>query len=272
MQYSVLILTKNEQVNIGGCLDSLDSDDIWILDSMSEDGTIDIAKAHGVNIVERKFDNYKNQRNYGLSLPFKNNWILMLDADERLPTTLADELPNFLADLDENVGMVSVLRRDYLFGKWLKGASGYPSYFPRLFKKGAVVVEREINEQYRSGSYKSILTKRFYIEHYPFNKGVYEWLEKHNNYSSMETNVLYTNKSLSLVPHFDYFTFRSMMKRIIYRLPGRPILVFLILYFFRGGFLAGKSGLLFCSLRLSYEIQISAKLAEKKYLKKEEGP
>src|SRR5262245_59816290 len=94
MGVSVLILTLDEEVNLAGCLDSVAwSDDVVVLDSFSRDGTVDIARARGVRLFQRQFDNYANQRNYGLrDITYKHEWVLMLDADERVPPELREEI------------------------------------------------------------------------------------------------------------------------------------------------------------------------------------
>src|SRR5579883_959262 len=91
---SVLILTKNEESDLPGCLESVSwSDDVFVFDSLSTDRTEEIARKHGVNFVQRKFDGYAKQRNAALEgLPFRYDWIFILDADERPTPALAEEM------------------------------------------------------------------------------------------------------------------------------------------------------------------------------------
>ena len=91
---SVLILTLNEEKNLANCLESLRwCDDVVVLDSFSIDNTKTIAQKYGAGFFQRKFDNYANQRNYGLSdIVYKHPWILMVDADEIVPPELVHEI------------------------------------------------------------------------------------------------------------------------------------------------------------------------------------
>ena len=91
---SVLILTRNEEKDLPGCLESVSwSDDIHVFDSFSEDRTVEIARTHGANVVQRAFDGYASQRNAALrGLPFRYEWLFMLDADERPTPALVEEM------------------------------------------------------------------------------------------------------------------------------------------------------------------------------------
>ncbi|OQW88556.1 MAG: glycosyl transferase family 2, partial [Thiotrichaceae bacterium IS1] len=94
MSVSVLILTLNEESNLPGCLESVKwCDDVVVLDSYSQDRTEEIAKQAGVSFIQRQFDNYASQRNYGLhEIKYKYPWVLMVDADEMVSTELAMEI------------------------------------------------------------------------------------------------------------------------------------------------------------------------------------
>lgn len=255
--YSVLILTKNEAANIKRCLNSLCTDDIWVLDSFSDDNTLDLCRNFQCKIRTRKFDNYANQRNFGLQLDFKYEWILMLDADECLSQQLQCEIENLLRNQDKDVGIISILRRDYFMGRWLHGASGYPVYFPRIFKKNCVIVERSINERYIT-HLKNIKSK-FHIDHYPFATGISHWISRHNYYSTMEVEV----SSEYIKTRDRYTNYRIFLKYIFYKLPFRPLIMFVYLYFFKLGILAGRPGFYFCLLRAFYELMINIKKLER---------
>ena len=255
--YSVLILTKNEEKNIRSCLESVDSDDKWVLDSGSDDSTVQISENLGAKVIVRSFDNYANQRNFGLSLNFKHDWILMLDADEQLPEKFKSSIKKFLTVQPVKVGMISVLRRDYFLGRWLRGASGYPVYFPRIFRKGCVKVKRDVNELYVTD--QENIKVNSYIEHFPFNSGVTHWVNKHNTYSSMEAEI--SENSTSHIKD-NYTRRRAQLKGLFYKLPMRPFIMFIYLYIFKRGFLAGRAGFYFCFLRMFYETLINIKRIE----------
>ncbi len=186
---SVLILTYNEEANLAGCLESvLFSDDVVVLDSGSQDKTIAIAESFGAKVLYRAFDNYAAQRNFGLSIGYKNEWVLMVDADERVTPELLAEIQCLMSEPSNPISLYRVRRKDIFMGKWLRRSSGYPTWFGRLFRKGQVRVEREINEEYYTGG--EVGTLQGHLLHYPFNKGVAHWLARHNRYSSMEAKCL----------------------------------------------------------------------------------
>lgn len=265
---SVLILTLNEEVNLPLCLGSLAwCDDVVILDSYSTDRTQEIAEAAGVRFIQRTFDNYASQRNYGLNeVEYKNSWVFMVDADELIPDDLVKELRSIIKKGNDDINLYRLRRKDFFLGKWIKHSSGYPTWFGRLLKVGHVRVERAINEEYVTDGKIGLLDSHLY--HYPFNKGFSAWLDKHNRYSTMEAELmlnggLATTKLGALFDR-DPAVRRKVVKAIVYRMPGRPIFIFIAFYFIRFGFLDGRAGLTFCLLRTFYEFMIDCKIKEYK--------
>ncbi len=261
---SALILTLNEERNIGDCIAALPwRDDVRVLDSVSTDRTAEVAAAHGAKVVVRPFTNYADQRNFGLAFPWDNEWIVCLDADERMTPDLAAEIERTVEGAAPDAALYRVRRRDMFMGRWLRRASGYPTYFPRLFRRGRVRVLREINEIYEADG--AAFSLQGHIEHFPFNKGLDWWFERHNRYSRMEAVALLGERTQPLrlgeMLSADPGARRAALKRLAYRLPGRPVLVFLYLYLVRGGVLDGAPGFHYASMRLAYEIMIDAKLA-----------
>ncbi len=126
MGISVLILTLNEEMNLAACLESVRwCDDVVVLDSLSRDGTVAIAEQYGARVVRRPFDNYARQRNFALSdISYRNPWLLMLDADERVPVELQREMLSATAAADPTLAMFRMRRKDHLFGRWIRGSSG----------------------------------------------------------------------------------------------------------------------------------------------------
>lgn len=270
---SILILTLNEQANIGRCLKSLSQhDDLVVLDSLSTDRTQEIAQAAGARVIERQFDDYATQRNYGLNkIEYKHDWVMMVDADEVVTDELASEINSVVENCSDEMCLYRMRRKDYFMGKWLKHSSGYPTWFGRLARIGRVSIQRPINEQYHTDGKVGYLTE--HLLHYPFNKGVAHWFERHNRYSSMEAKRLITEIQDTLKPKdvlsSDPVIRRKALKQLVYRLPGRPFLVFLYLYCARRGFLDGRAGLTYCTLRAVYEYMIDVKVKE---LRRREKP
>jgi glycosyltransferase involved in cell wall biosynthesis len=263
---SVLILTLNEEINLVECIDSCTwSDDIVVFDSFSTDRTCEIATRKAVRLVQRPFDNYAAQRNAALTqVPYKHPWVLMVDADERTPMDLVREMIAAVATADSDVALFRMRRKDYFLGRWLRRSSGYPSWFGRLVRLGRVRVEREVNEEYIADG--KIVHLRSHLHHYPFNKGIAYWYERHNRYSDIEAlaKVEACSSQLTLTALFsgDPIDRRRAMKQVVYRLPMRPTIWFLYLYIFRMGFLDGAAGLAFSRMRASYETMIDMKVLD----------
>jgi glycosyltransferase involved in cell wall biosynthesis len=263
---SVLILTLNEEANLAECIDSCRwSDDIVVFDSFSTDRTREIALAKGARFIERAFDNYAAQRNAALrQVDYRHAWVLMLDADERAPADFAAEAQAAVAAADADTVMFRMRRKDFFLGRWLRRSSGYPSWFGRLVRLGRIRVEREVNEEYIADG--KILHLQNHLLHYPFNKGIAYWYERHNRYSSMEAlakvHARTTPISLRRLFSSDPIERRRALKVLAYRLPLRPVIVFIYLYIFRLGFLDGRAGLAFSRMRASYELIIDLKVLE----------
>ena len=259
---SAVVLTYNEEIILPKCLKALDfADETIVYDSYSSDNTQQIAKKFNAKFIQRKFDNYASQRNAALKeVNNKSRWILMVDADEIVSESLKIEIKNIIKS-NSAVNMFRVRRKDMFQGKWLKHSTGYPTWFPRLFKNGKVIVEREINEEYKSLGPVSNLSN--HLIHYPFNKGVYWWFHKHNIYSEMEAKKMKEeiNQPLEFFSLFtsDSLLRRKFFKRLSYKLPFRPQIIFLIFFIFRKGFLDGYYGYTFCRMRKIYETMIDIK-------------
>ena len=266
MKPSIIILTHNEEINILDCLKSVKwSNDIVILDSYSVDQTINLAKLGDVRIYQRKFVNYADQRNWAINkIDYKNEWVLMIDADERVPDELREEIENVLEPLSQENALFRVRRKDIYGGRWIRHSSGYPSWFGRLIKLGQVTIQRVINEEYHTEGTIGYLNQ--HLLHYPFNKGIFHWVDRHNQYSTLESKLLFEerNQPVSFIKLFekDPVLRRKKMKQLYYNLPFRPAMMFIYLYLVRGGFLDGKEGFNFITLRTFYEYMISLKIKE----------
>jgi len=264
---SVLILTKNEEQNLPGCLASLRwSDDIHVYDSFSTDKTIEIAQIANAKVTQRQFDNWATHQNWGLqNIPFKYAWIFYIDADERITSKLASNLKKAIEDSNKNVAF-RVQRRDFFMGHWLKHVQVSPFYL-RLFRPEKMRYERLVNPiSLVDGAVGQI---EGFLDHYPFSKGITHWLERHNSYSSFEAQQIITdhlnNRSVNLYKALFSSEFqerRFHQKALFYRFPMRPIIKFLLLYILKGGFLDGKAGLTYALLQSFYEYMIVLKTNE----------
>ena len=270
---SVLILTRDEQANLPACLASVAfSDDIHVLDSFSVDNTPTIAREHNAQVTQRKFDDWSTHQNWAVkNIPFKHQWVLYLDADERVTPELRDALLQAAANPTSNVAF-RVRRRDFFQGTWLKHVQASPFYI-RLFRPEHIRYERLVNPVTIVDGPTGQLPG--FLDHFPFSKGVTNWLERHNSYSTFEARQIIENRRgqapFSIAAAFrepDFNRRRYHQKELFYRLPARPIAKFLLLYFIRGGILDGHAGLTYSILQSIYEYMIVLKTRELESAKK----
>ena len=142
---SILILTKNEQQDLPGCLESVSwSNDIHVYDSMSIDETVNIAKSFGAKVIQRPFDNWATHQNWGLqNIKFKYPWVFYIDADERMTPELIEGIQSAVISASNEVAF-RVQRRDFFMDTWLKHVQSSPFYM-RLFKPEHMRYERLVN-------------------------------------------------------------------------------------------------------------------------------
>jgi glycosyltransferase involved in cell wall biosynthesis len=263
---SVLILTRNEESDLPGALASVAwSNDIHILDSHSTDRTVALAQAAGAHVHQRVFDNYAAQRNFGLQLPFAHPWLFLLDADERSTPALSEEMQRVLQTTPPEISAFRLRRRDFLFGTWLRHAQLSPFYI-RLVRPGRARYTRAINEVLEIDGPIADLTQP--LDHFPFSKGIAHWVAKHNQYSSMEAQLIAAHAGLrnpslrTALRDPDFHTRRRHQKALFYKLPGRPLIKWLYLAIWRGGLLDGSAGLAYATLQAFYEYLIVLKTRE----------
>jgi len=262
---SVLILTLNEEINIGACLDSLSwCDDVVVFDSLSTDRTRDIAVERGARVVTRPFDNWSAHQNWAVTnIAFRHAWVLYLDADERCTPALQDEvLRRERAEATE--AAFRIRRKDFFMGRWLKHAQLYPTWLVRLFRPARIRYERLVNPVAMVDGPIGELDG--HIHHYPFSHGVSHWVARHNRYSDMEAieaaKVRDTRVSSGSVWSRDPNERRRALKDIFFRMPARPLVKFLYYYAWRRGFLDGRAGFTYATLQAFYEYLIACKGAE----------
>jgi glycosyltransferase involved in cell wall biosynthesis len=264
---SILILTKNEEQDLPRCLESVGwSDDIIVYDSFSTDQTCLIAARFGARVVQRVFDNWAAHQNWGLqNLPFKNEWVFYIDADERMSPELKSAALQAARSPGESVAF-RVQRRDFFLGTWLRHVQTSP-YYVRLFRPEKMRYERLVNPlSVVDGPTGSVAG---YLDHFPFSKGLGHWLERHNAYSTLEARQIMENRRTPVAFSWrevffgtDFHEKRFHQKELFYRLPFRPIIKFLLLYVGKGGFLDGRAGLTYAVLQSMYEYMIVLKVRE----------
>jgi len=273
---SVLIPVKNEGNNIQRCLEHLMwAEEIFLIDSQSTDETLKIADELGVNVIQFGFNGtYPKKKNWALeNLPFRNEWVLIVDADEVIPPNLAEEIANVLKQPNGCDGYY-INRRFFFLGRWLRHCGYYPSLNLRLFKHRFGRYERiiadgagdnEVHEHVILQGEASSLKHDMLHFAYP---DIFTWVEKHNRYSSWEAEVEEYFRSGSAgvngVVGEPGLEFKRWLKRIYLKIPLRFIFRFFYAYVWKKGFLDGKPGFIFCLLLSFYDFLSWAKAQERK--------
>ncbi|MBD2346576.1 glycosyltransferase family 2 protein [Anabaena subtropica] len=276
---SVLIPAKNEESNLPACLDSLQrADEIFIVDSQSTDKSIEIAKDYGVNLVQFYFNGrWPKKKNWSLdNIPFRNEWVLIVDCDERIPNELWDEIDQVI-QTEEYTGYY-LNRRVFFLGKWIRYGGKYPDWNLRLFKHKLGRYENlhtedvpntgdnEVHEHVVLQGKVGYLKQDMLHEDF---RDIYHWLERHNRYSNWEARVYYnliTGQDESDTIGANLFgeavQRKRFLKKVWVRLPFKPLLRFILFYVIRLGFLDGQAGYIYGRLLSQYEYQIGVKLYE----------
>jgi glycosyltransferase involved in cell wall biosynthesis len=264
---SIFIQTLNEENNLARCLDSFAwSDDIVVLDSFSTDATEQIARAYGARWVQHEYKGRAEHQNWAMEhISFKYPWVYYSDADEVMPVALAEEIASITADGKRLEVAYRVRRRDHFMGRWIRYSSQYPIWFVRLFRPDKIRWRRKANPIPEIQGPIGTL-QNDYI-HYPFSKGIADWLTRHNRYSSYEaeeTLLSLTAQDLDLraLLSADPSVRRRALKTLSFRLPARPLLKFCYIYMARRGILDGIPGFHYCMLQAFYEYQITLKVRE----------
>ena len=268
---SIIILTKNEELDLPKCLESVAwSDDVHILDSGSVDRTTDIAYEYGAKVWHKPFESFGKQRNYALDyIDIKYNWLLFLDADEVVTEKFHNEIQKAIKEADNDVAGFYCCWKMMLEDRWLKHCDNFPKWQFRLMRKGMARFT-----DFGHGQKEGEVTGRIdYIKepylHYGFSKGWFYWIERHNKYSSQEAAA----RVASRLPLKNIFARHAShrnpaLKSWLSRVPGWPILRFIQAYFFNLGFLEGIPGFIYCTNMSYYEFLIQLKIRELKKSKK----
>ncbi|OJW19998.1 MAG: glycosyl transferase [Planctomycetales bacterium 71-10] len=272
---SVIVPVKNEAENLRRCLPALDwADEVFVVDSQSTDDTCDVAVEHGAAVVQFAFNGvYPKKKNWSLdSLPFRNEWVLIVDADEVVVPELAEEIRARI-EADEADGYY-LNSKYYFLGRRIKHCGYSECWNLRLFKHALGRYERmpdhsggrsgdnEAHEHVELQGRVGRLTHELDHHAYPT---IAAWVEKHNRYAVWEA-AQYERFLSEPIPKTigRGKRFKRMLKKVYLRLPMRPAVRFLYAYVARLGFLDGRPGLVFCTLLSFYDFLAWANVYERR--------
>lgn len=274
---SILIPTKNEAGNLPACLASVRfAGEVVVVDSGSTDGTPDLARAAGATVVDFRWDGrFPKKKNWALAhVPFRHEWVFILDADERIPPELAAEIARTIAAPSHDGYYIN--RRFWFLDGWLHHCGYFPSWNLRLFRHALGRYEQladvestgsgdnEVHEhvllQGTTGHLQGVMA------HYAFPT-IDVWVEKHNRYSNWEarldrSDTAGATAAAAVARLSPALARRRRLKLLARRLPLRPTLRFFYHYVVRAGFLDGYRGYVFCRLLGFYEFLSTAKARE----------
>lgn len=266
----ILILARDEELNLPDCLHSVigwAEQVVVLLDPRTSDASRGLSIGAGAEVVEHPFENYADQKNWAFeSVNWRSPWILIVDADERVPPDFLVELRHIVTCPHSLEGYA--LRKKFVFyGQWIRHC-WYSSWDLRLFRRGRARYEpRAVHEHMvldgRLGFFRAGLI------HNDF-KDLHAWISKHNRYATLEAEEVEKGHKEDALEGRLFGTRlerRRFLKETIWsHLPFRPLLLFLYLYFFKLGILDGRLGLRFCIWRAIFDAFITGKVWEKRLL------
>jgi glycosyltransferase involved in cell wall biosynthesis len=243
---SVVTLTLNEERNIGDCLETVRwADELIVVDSGSTDRTVELARAFTAHVYVIRWEGYGAARNYALSRA-TGDWILWLDADERVTDELAEEIREVVRRNDDSVVGYAVARRAYFLGRWIRHCGWYPSRVVRLFRRSSGrFTETRVHEELVING--RILPARHDILHFT-DPDLSHYFAKFNKYTT-------------LAAHDMEAAGRSFLLADLFI---RPAYLFFKMYVLRLGFLDGLEGLILSMVSSAYVFTKYAKLWELK--------
>lgn len=267
LNVSVIIHTLNEEKNLPYALKSVINkfNEIFIVDSGSIDNTRQIANEFGVNFIERKSDRTKlvEQRNWALdTLPFRNEWVFVLDADEQVPEDLYEEIKLLMSQKQSNIFGYWICYKNIVLGKWLKHSSIYPNWNMRLFMHNKLRYEdRSVNAHINIDNKNAGWLQSHFI--HDDKRGFKAYIQRLANITVIESETVdeihTSTKNMLNASLFSSSPVerRRAFKKFYYKMPFRPIIVFIYLYFFKLGFLDGKAGLYYVLYRSFQDLLIN---------------
>jgi glycosyltransferase involved in cell wall biosynthesis len=241
---SVIVITKNEERNLGACLESVGwADEIVVVDAQSADRTVEVAKRYTDRVVSAKWKGYVEAKNLAIANT-THDWVLWIDADERAMPGLEAEVRAVLGRGDTGPVAYDLARRAYFLGRWIRHCGWYPGHVVRLFRKSqASFVPTEVHERLEVRGETGRLTTD--LLHYT-DENLFHYFSKFNRYTTLAAAGLTRKGRVGSLGDLLY----------------RPPFMFVKMYLLRLGFLDGMQGFVLSLASSAYVFVKYAKLYE----------
>ncbi len=263
---SVIVLTFNEELNLPTALESVCgwADQVVVVDSLSTDGTRDIAARYGVPVVDYTITPFyiAQKRNWALeNSGVEAEWVLFLDADEVATPEFKKRIAETLQNVPEEITAFQLTPKFMFMGRWLRHCLGYPNWHDRLVRHGRARFAGGMWEYFVTDGQVAQIHEPYL--HFGLNKGFADWIAKHNWYSDIDAHDCLA--TLDGDTHFERTRRKRRLRDLAARFwPLRPVARFMYMYFLRLGFLDGIPGLLYCLMMALYEYMVVLKVLELK--------
>jgi len=267
----VMIITFNEVLNLPHCLTALQgwTNRVFVVDSGSTDGTQEIARAHGAEVVHHDWPGYSRQKNWGLeNLPLNGDWVLIVDADEVITPAVRKRLEEIasrpVAEVAENGFFIN--RLTYFMGRAIRHCGYFPSWNLRFFKRGSAWYEDRVVHEHMVIDDPVGYVKEPMI--HDDRRGLEHYVAKHNRYSTLEAKALFDEIRGARDQHRqanitkDTQRRRWVKRHIMPYMPFPGLWRFMYMYVLRLGVLDGRAGLEFSRFISLYDSLVSLKLRE----------
>jgi glycosyltransferase involved in cell wall biosynthesis len=270
---TAIILTRNEELHVARCIASLTecAERIVVVDSLSTDRTVELARTAGAEVYQRQFRNYADQFNWALdNCNITSTWTMRIDADEYVNTELSANLLRQLDTMSDAVTGVVITRYISFLGRIIRHGGVSPQRLLKIWRTGAGRIENRWMDEHTVISHGEITSLDGALID-DNQKDISFWIEKHNRYAIREmidfinSEHHFYREEILLGTAEEAQSKRNKKKSIYNRAPllYRAILVFIYRYFFRLGFLDGKEGLSFNLLQtLWYRYLVDLKIIE----------
>lgn len=276
MSVAVIILTYAEEIHLERALASVAgfAQEVFVIDSFSTDGTVEIARTHGATVLQNPFVNQAKQFQWALeTAPITADWVMRLDADEIIEADLAAEIDQRLPELPLDVVGVNLKRKHIFMGRWIRHGGRYPLIMLRIWRKGhARMEDRWMDEHIVVSGGRTVTFDGGFADHNL--QDISFFIQKHNKYATREA-IEVLNQRLKFMPHDHSLSWegssyqvalkRAIKERIYNRIPFEvsAFCYFLYRYLLQLGFLDGKEGLIYHVLQgFWYRFLVGAKVEE----------